>query len=158
MYLYSGLSCASNESAKDLETMEEATSLVLEANTLLSEMTPAAMPEYQNVLKDSTSSLDTTTLMKDLEKVMAGLTLKDEPAGKEIDRATKLIQAYLFKNEPEFQRVMVYRDRVSNPYAVERRNRTVEHKGEQRCVPKILSFEVSGRFGFWGLTSTGLES
>jgi hypothetical protein len=94
MFAYSGNANAGKESASDQETLKEATASHVEVHSISSEEIP-------------------DDLIEELESVMAGMTLKDEPADKEIDRATQLVQAYLFKYEPEFQRVMVYRDRVS---------------------------------------------
>jgi hypothetical protein len=51
-------------------------------------------------------------LLKDLENTIQGMNMKDAPTNKIIDHATKLVQAYLYRHEAEFKRVMVYRDRV----------------------------------------------
>jgi hypothetical protein len=54
-----------------------------------------------------------TNLGEQLDKVLATLTLKDAPEEKSVDRARELLNAYLLINEPEFERVMEFRDRVS---------------------------------------------
>jgi len=48
----------------------------------------------------------------ELVKIMAENTLQDDPRDKRIEHSTKLVKAYLLKNEPEFVRVMEFRDRV----------------------------------------------
>jgi hypothetical protein len=50
---------------------------------------------------------------EELIKIMAENTLQDDPREKRISHSTKLVKAYLLKNEPEFVRVMEFRDRVS---------------------------------------------
>lgn len=44
---------------------------------------------------------------------MEANTLQDDPREKRTERSSKLVKAYLIKNEPEFVRVMGFRDRVS---------------------------------------------
>ena len=122
MYAYSGNVYAGKEGAQGQDTLKEATSSHIEVTSTASEVGPNAQLGVfaRDIPKDavtvetaSVNDIDPGALLEDLEKVMAGITLKDEPAEKDVERATQLIQAYFFKHEREFRRVMVYRDRVS---------------------------------------------
>ena len=71
---------------------------------------PTAVSSPQTL--SPTQQLDNMQLQ--LDQALSSLTLKDEPAEKEIERATQLIKAYLMYNEVgEFQRVMELRHAVS---------------------------------------------
>jgi hypothetical protein len=66
--------------------------------------------EFTGTSKDAVASMG-----EELDKVISKMTLHDDPLEKELDKPTKLVKAYLFMNEPEFVRVMEFRDRASNP-------------------------------------------
>ena len=51
--------------------------------------------------------------VEELVKIMEANTLQDDPRETRTERSSKLVKAYLIKNEPEFVRVMEFRDRVS---------------------------------------------
>jgi hypothetical protein len=116
-----------------LETPKDAASSLNKVGPLAN-FTSEDLPESFKVTKSfsaedgaTTSAATPDALLEGLAKVMAGMTLRDEPADKEVDRATQLVQAYCFQHEPQFQRAMVYRDRVS------RRSQSVFG------VPKLMS-------------------
>ncbi|TVY54180.1 hypothetical protein LCER1_G004590 [Lachnellula cervina] len=62
-------------------------------------------PEFVTTKKPSMISID------ELVKIMEANTLQDDPREKRTERSSKLVKAYLIKNEPEFVRVMGFRDR-----------------------------------------------
>jgi hypothetical protein len=64
-------------------------------------------PETPTMRKSSMVSVE------ELVHIMELNTLQDDPREKRTDRSSKLVKAYLIKNEPEFVRVMGFRDRVS---------------------------------------------
>ena len=64
------------------------------------------------VRKVTISKTAIVTLGEELEKALSQLTLQDDPLDKEVDRPSKLLKAYLLKNEEEFVRVMGFRDRA----------------------------------------------
>lgn len=73
--------------------------------------TPTAPIEVGNgPKKPSLISVD------ELVKIMEANTLQDDPREKRTERSSKLVKAYLIQNEPEFVRVMGFRDRVSCVY------------------------------------------
>lgn len=65
------------------------------------------------VRKVTISETAIVTLGEELEEAISQLTLQDDPLDKEVDRPSKLLKAYLLKNEKEFVRVMEFRDRAS---------------------------------------------
>ncbi|TVY22745.1 hypothetical protein LHYA1_G008593 [Lachnellula hyalina] len=68
--------------------------------------TPTAPIEVGNgPKKPSLISVD------ELVKIMEANTLQDDPREKKTERSSKLVKAYLIQNEPEFVRVMGFRDR-----------------------------------------------
>jgi hypothetical protein len=76
---------------------------------------------------------------EELVKIMAESTLQDDPREKRIPHSTKLVKAYLLKNEPEFVRVMEFRDRVSFDLDVLAFTQLIlagmdTKQGERRCV------------------------
>jgi hypothetical protein len=64
------------------------------------------------VRKVTISETAILTLGEELEKALSPLALQDDPLDKEVDRPSKLLKAYLLKNEKEFVRVMEFRDRA----------------------------------------------
>ncbi|KAG0649712.1 hypothetical protein D0Z07_3592 [Hyphodiscus hymeniophilus] len=139
------------------KTLKEPTSTLVEVGSPSSDDTPLALRNDQHILEDSkTSTIEPSLtgsdvvpdpLLEDLERVMADITLKDEPADKEVDRATLLVQASLFKQEAEFQRVMVYRDRGWNHnkdkgdtfFKAQRENADkADDEGEQRFYKMMI--------------------
>ncbi|TVY93142.1 hypothetical protein LAWI1_G001265 [Lachnellula willkommii] len=62
-------------------------------------------PEFVTTKKPGLISID------ELVKIMEANTLQDDPREKRTERSSKLVKAYLIKNEPEFVRVMGFRDR-----------------------------------------------
>ena len=52
--------------------------------------------------------------VEDLIAMVSESKLKDDPREKKIDRATELVKRFLLKKEPEFVKVMIFRDRVSH--------------------------------------------
>jgi hypothetical protein len=67
-----------------------------------------------NASEATTNKAAIAILEEEFDKVISGLTLQDDPFDKEIDRPSKLLKAYLFKNEAQFLRVMELHDGVSH--------------------------------------------
>lgn len=67
-----------------------------------------------------------TVSIEELTKIMEERTLCDDPR-KPPDQSTKLVKAYLIKNEPEFVRVTEYRDRVCHVCSYFQSKNTDQH-------------------------------
>lgn len=125
MLAISGNAYVGQKGPNDLDNLKKPTSTHVEVDSTASEVNSEVLrAEFKDatsfqVETDSTASeVVLEAVLEDLEKILAGMALRDEPADKEIDRATQLVQAYCFQNEPQFQRVMVYRDRVSHFFTI----------------------------------------
>ncbi|KAF4633576.1 hypothetical protein G7Y89_g4541 [Cudoniella acicularis] len=68
-------------------------------------------PQAEEPPNTPTMAKPSLPTVEDLAKIVAASTLHNDPREKRMDRSTRLLKAYLIKNEPEFVRVTEFRDR-----------------------------------------------
>jgi hypothetical protein len=72
-----------------------------------------SQPEGDKSMEGESLQAITVVSEEELVKIMAANTLHDDPLGRQIEHSTKLVKAFLLKYEPEFVRVMEFRNRVT---------------------------------------------